>query len=147
MHTKPKLIHKNPRWYLECGSAQPSLFIFNQSSWKAVPALQCHRIIVKSVLQTNIVISHRAKDFTILIRGSDWERFYFLTAQAAQSVRNSLTDSLTLSLNFISGNSSILRYWNSKDMETSWAEQGHTRDFLFIRISYEFQLWIMNYKF
>ena len=52
----------------------------------------------------------RAKDFTILIRGSDWERFYFLTAQAAQSVRNSLTDSLTLSLNFISGNSSILRY-------------------------------------
>ena len=32
-------------------------------------------------------------------------------------------------------------------LETSWAEQGHTRDFLFIRISYEFPLWIMNYKF
>ena len=61
------------------------------------------------LIQTDAV-STIGKDFTILIRGSDWERFYFLTAQAAQSVRNSLTDSRTLSLNFISGNSSILRY-------------------------------------
>ena len=27
-----------------------------------------------------------------------------------------------------------------KNTVTSWAEQGHTRDFLFIRISYEFPL-------
>ena len=31
--------------------------------------------------------------------------------------------------------------------KTSWAEQGHTRDFLFIMFSYEFPLQNMSYGF